>query len=217
VNEIDQQQVTNRRGSARYAIAAVLLALTTIAATYCLLRWAPSPAITTLVVVSMLLIALATLGFFGSRRGQAAPFVVVALLLPYLLVAAAFYGGAQRVANEIDTFFSDAEGDAEPSFDEELEATEPEDFSDTEDTFEGEGAGDLPIDGPCLNVSQFAEVEVGMPQAEVDELLSFPGTPSGGGAGAFTQAYPDCAGPDQTFYITFSIDPPNEVAEMRHQ
>lgn len=74
---------------------------------FVILRWAPSPVETALAVGGVLLIALAVAGYLGCRRGVVAPFVAVALVMPYLLGGVAAYGGAQRAEAELSGLFSD--------------------------------------------------------------------------------------------------------------
>jgi hypothetical protein len=45
--------------------------------TYVILRFAPSPIDTGIVVVAVIVLALAVLGYPGARRGHAAPFVAL--------------------------------------------------------------------------------------------------------------------------------------------
>ena len=87
--------------------SALGLPLLMLAVVFVVLRWAPSPIETALVVGGILLIGLAVVGYLGSRSGVVAPFVAVALLLPYLLGAVVAYGGAQRAEAELSGLFSD--------------------------------------------------------------------------------------------------------------
>ncbi len=66
-----------------------------------IMRWGPSPVATTSVVVGGVLVALALVGYVGTRRGHAAPFVAAALLLPYLLAGVVGYASVQRAASEV--------------------------------------------------------------------------------------------------------------------
>jgi hypothetical protein len=90
-----------------YLWLGVGLPILTLVAVFVILRWAPSPVETALVVGSILLIGLAVVGYLGSQSGVVAPFIAVALLLPYLLGAVVAYGGAQRAEAELSALFSD--------------------------------------------------------------------------------------------------------------
>lgn len=74
---------------------------------YVILRWAPSPVEVAAVIGGLLVIGLSVAGYLGARRGVLAPYVAVALVLPYLLAAATIYGSASRVSDELEDFFSD--------------------------------------------------------------------------------------------------------------
>lgn len=78
-----------------------------LAAAYLIIRFSPAPGWVALGVVGALVVGLAMLGFLATRRGQAAAFVAIALLMPYLLVGVVFYAGAQRTVDEVDSFFED--------------------------------------------------------------------------------------------------------------
>ena len=83
------------------------LSVLALVAGYTLMRWAPSPIETAIIVVAVVLVLLAVVGYVGSRRGHAAPFVATALILPYLLGGVMAYGSAQRAASELEGFFAD--------------------------------------------------------------------------------------------------------------
>jgi hypothetical protein len=70
-----------------------------------ILRYAPSPVGTAITVVTLILVALAVTGFLGAKRGHAAPFVAVALILPYLLAGVTAYAGTHRLAAEVGDLF----------------------------------------------------------------------------------------------------------------
>lgn len=110
-------------------------AVVTTAAAYLILRFAPYPVETAFVVVPLLLIALAALGYVATTRGQAAPFVAIALLLPYLLIGALTYAGADRASAELDALFEGEDYAVE------------DEFFDGEDLFEDESTGEETTDG----------------------------------------------------------------------
>jgi hypothetical protein len=97
-----------------FTALALGLSLLILVAAFALLRWAPSPVETTIVVVSILLVGLTVAGYLGTRRGHAAPFVAVALLLPYLLAGVVAWGAAQRAASELEAFFGAGEDSGTP-------------------------------------------------------------------------------------------------------
>jgi uncharacterized membrane protein YoaK (UPF0700 family) len=61
------------------------LAVLALVAEFCIIRWVSSPFGTVLLALSAILIALAAVGYLGTRQGHASPFVVIALILPYLI------------------------------------------------------------------------------------------------------------------------------------
>lgn len=183
-----------------------LLAVGTVAAAYLSLRYAPSPIETALIVVTVALLVLAVIGFLGSRRGHAAIFVAVALILPYVLAGAAFLAVAQRASSALDDAFStSSSAERFPS----SQGAAPSSSADSQ----GEELG-----GPCVDVTQYRRIMVGMTQAEVTRTFNLAGKSAGGGAGGFTREYPDCAGTGSVFYVTFdSSERPYRVAEKRHR
>lgn len=78
---------------------------------YLVLRFSPSPVEVALGVVGALLVVLAVLGFLATKRGQAPVFVAIALLMPYLLFGVVTYGGAQRAADEVGSYFDEEYGE----------------------------------------------------------------------------------------------------------
>lgn len=180
-------------------------------AAYVSLRYAPSPIETALVVVTVALLALAVIGFLGSRRGHSAIFVAVALILPYILAGAAFLAIAQRASSALNDAFSTS---SDTGSDTSSRSAGPTSASPSESTdSQGQELG-----GPCVDVSQFRTITVGMTQTEVTRTFNLAGTAAGGGAGGFTQEYPDCAGSGSVFYVTFdNSQRPYRVVEKRHR
>ncbi len=84
-------------------------AVVTLLAAYLILRFAPSPFEIATVAVAVLLAALAALGYVATKREQAAAFVAIALVLPYLLIGTVAYAGLGRASSEIGSIFE--EGD----------------------------------------------------------------------------------------------------------
>lgn len=82
-----------------------------LAAAYLIIRFSPAPGWVALGVVGALVVGLAALGFLATRRGQAAAFVAIALLMPYLLVGVVFYAGAQRTVDEVGSYFDEEYGE----------------------------------------------------------------------------------------------------------
>ena len=95
-----------RVGAFTAASAAGGLALTAYA--YSAFRWGPLDSVTVLgLVFGLLLIGYAALAVLGVRAGVIAPFVVAALLLPWICAAAALAGTGQRVGGAIEDFSDD--------------------------------------------------------------------------------------------------------------
>jgi hypothetical protein len=78
---------------------------------YSAFRWAPLDSATILALVfGLLLLAYAALAAIGVRAAVIAPFVVAALLLPWVCGAAALAGLGQRVGGAIEDFSNDLSG-----------------------------------------------------------------------------------------------------------
>lgn len=107
----------------------VATAVLTIPASYLILRFAPSPVEIATLVVAVLLVALATFGYLGTKRGHAATFVAIALVLPYLLIGTVTYAALERASSEIGSIFEEGD-EAVP---------EEEFFEDEGEFFEDEG------------------------------------------------------------------------------
>ena len=101
-------------------------AVLTIPAAYFILRYAPSPAEIAALVVGVLLVVLAALGYLATKRGQAATFVAIALVLPYLLIGTVAYAGLERASSEIGSIFEDDGAVPEEDFFEDEEFLEEE-------------------------------------------------------------------------------------------
>lgn len=86
----------------------VLAAVLTLPASYLILRFVPSyPVEIAALAVGLLLATLAVLGYLATKRGQAAAFVAIALVLPYLLIGTVLYGGLERASSEIGSLFEE--------------------------------------------------------------------------------------------------------------
>jgi hypothetical protein len=125
---------------------------------YLILRLMSSPIGTAILVVSMLLTILTIVGYLGAKRGHVAPFIAVALILPYLLGGTAIYASAQRVESELSGLFSSSQTDTsdESTLDEnpdtdlpESEQGGPNDFVDES----GDGLDDRSFEGVNCNNS----------------------------------------------------------------
>jgi hypothetical protein len=141
-------------------VAAGMAALT-VTVTYLILRFASSPVGTAILAASILLTALTILGYLGSRRGHAAPFVAVALILPYLLGGAAAYASAHRVASEFSSVLGGEDFSA--GLDEEPGAEEPVDEVATVDENE-DGLDDF-------SYAQTDCTTIGDPESDFQECL----------------------------------------------
>lgn len=108
-------------------------AVATIPTAYLILRFAPSPVEVAVLTLGVLLVALATFGYLATKRGSAAVFVAIALVLPYLLLATMALAGLERASSEIGEIFG---GDDEPSlFEEGDESGFEEESLDEEGTY----------------------------------------------------------------------------------
>lgn len=87
------------------------VAVATLPISFLILRFASHPVEITAVVLTILLVALAVLGYLATRRGQAAAFVAIALVLPYALFATVSWASLERASSEIGSIFEDAEID----------------------------------------------------------------------------------------------------------
>lgn len=112
-------------------------------AAYLILRFSPAPGWVAFGVVGALLVGLAVAGYLATRRGQAAAFVAIALLLPYMMIGVVSYAGTQRVADEVSSFLED------------------EDISDEDFDFD---------DSPDVDLDALQEACVGGDAAACDEL-----------------------------------------------
>jgi hypothetical protein len=239
-DRLDEHTEAAARAGVAYPLLALLLPVATLAATYLLLRYAPSPVQTTVLVVGALILALTVTGYLGARRGHAAPFVAAALILPYLLAAVAAYAATQRAANELGDLFGDEASSAGPltdggstndqdgdAIDDDLyagvncEEADPQfgpDYNEcianggddspappTGGNVEGEG-------GDCVDTTEYDQVDFGMTEAEVNDVLGSEGQPAGGAAGGFTLKYPKCDGGG--VFVTYDgLKTPPVVAE----
>lgn len=139
---------TRRATALRIAAVAGGLALPVCA--FSVFSWAPSQdaAVILMLVFVLLLIGYAVLAVFGVRAGVVAPFVVAALLLPWVCVAAALLGIVQRADSLIDEFskdFSDTSSlqETAPSLPVESEAAVP---SEGEEALPAQGEEAAPSD-----------------------------------------------------------------------
>ncbi|MGJ9424011.1 hypothetical protein [Aeromicrobium sp. CF3.5] len=82
-------------------------AVVTVVASYLIVRFAPSPIEFATLVLTVLLAILATFGYLGTKRGHAATFVALALVLPYLLIGTLAYASLERGASEVESIFED--------------------------------------------------------------------------------------------------------------
>jgi len=109
--------VKGPRGSASrsraFVTAATVGGLALVAYAFASFRWGPLDAVGVLgLVFALLLLGYAVLAFFAVRAMVVAPFVVVALLLPWACGAAAAIGAGQRVDSVIEEFTDDLSGGA---------------------------------------------------------------------------------------------------------
>lgn len=108
------------------------IAISTIPAAYLILRFAPHSVEIATSVVGTLLVCLAVLGYLATKRGNAAAFVAIALLLPYLLIAAVAYAELGRASSAMESIFG---GDDAPSL-----------FEDSSDSTDGTYGSDPDLD-----------------------------------------------------------------------
>lgn len=107
-------------------VLGVATAVLIVAVPYPILRFAPAPVEVMAATVIVLLIVLAVLGYFATKRGQAAAFVVIALLLPYALFSVVAAGSAERLSDEFSSLFDlDEDTDEDALLDERLFDEDP--------------------------------------------------------------------------------------------
>ena len=113
-----------RKSSRRLPALGVGTAVLTIVTAYLILRFVPSYSVEiTALAVAVLLVALAAFAYRATKQEQAATFVAIALVLPYLLIGAVAFAGLERASSEIESFFED-------------------EFPSDEELFEDEGASE---------------------------------------------------------------------------
>jgi hypothetical protein len=125
-----------------YLWLAIGLPVLILVAVFAILRWAPSPVETALVVGGLLLVGLSVAGYLGCRHGVVAPYIAVALILPYLLGAVAVYGSASRVSDELGSLFDEGgvtSGEGGGSW----EFKDENDDGVADDTYSGMKCGDI--------------------------------------------------------------------------
>jgi hypothetical protein len=125
------------------AFAAPALTLLIVGLAYALLRWAPDPVETALIVSGGGLVVLAACGFLAARRGVVAPYVAVALMLPFMLAVSAGFGSAERISSELEGFFDDegtiTSSDSDWGFSDDTDDTEAPDPAESAVTFGSTG------------------------------------------------------------------------------
>jgi hypothetical protein len=121
------------------------LAVLALVTEFCIIRWVSSPFGTVLLTLSAILIALAAVGYLGTRQGHAAPFVVIALILPYLIGGVGAYASAQRVSSALGGIFGDTSASSDSSSSDGTGTVEgsPDDITDDN----GDGVDDLQYSG----------------------------------------------------------------------
>ena len=137
-----EQKPATTKPRSPYVWLAWALPATTLVAVFCILRWAPSPVETAIIVGGVLLIGLAVIGYFGCRRGVVAPFVSVALILPYLLGGVSAYASASRVSDELNGLF-DASGSSAEGGPEAAEFSDENGDDVPDDAYTGMSCGDI--------------------------------------------------------------------------
>lgn len=143
------------------------LGIAAIALAYIVMRWGPSPIETTVVVVGGVILALAIAAYLGARQGHAAPFLAVAILLPYALTGVLAYASVQRAANEVEDLFAvddlDAESVVEGEGEEPIESDEP---SSPESEHSDDGPPTASLDGDSYSWQSGVEMTIAISRKE---------------------------------------------------
>lgn len=92
------------------------LAVLTVVMAYVIMRWVDDPATVFVVFVAAMLIVLAVLALLAGRRGGLAPFVAIALTLPFFTVLSAGLGLGERISDGLEDIFGTSDGDSSGSF-----------------------------------------------------------------------------------------------------
>lgn len=96
-------------------LAGAAIALVTVAASYVVTRWVDDAFVIFPVLVGVAVVALAVLALLAGRHNALAPFVAIALTLPFFSVLAAGFGATQRVGDFFEDFAS-SDGDSSSLF-----------------------------------------------------------------------------------------------------
>ena len=111
--------VTARSGRGRLlGWIGAAVAIVSVALSYVVVRWVDDPGTWFVVLHALALVVLAVLALLAGRRGALAPFVAIALLLPFSTVLSVGAAASERVEEALDGWFSssddgDSDGDGD--------------------------------------------------------------------------------------------------------
>lgn len=150
-----------------FSLLAGGLSLFALILAYVVMRWSPSPVVVTSFAVGSVLVALAVAAYLGTRRGHAAPFLAVAILLPYALAGVLSYASVQRATSEFEDFFGSedlqsdlgVDGDGEPS-------VEGGQLPSSDVAPEADGPATLPLDGGTYTWQSGVEMTISISRKE---------------------------------------------------
>lgn len=109
-------------------IIGAVVALVTVVGSYVIVRWLDDPGVVFTLFVGVCLVALAVLALLAGRRNALAPFVAIALLLPFFSVLSAGFALGQRIEDSLEDLFGSSDSEDSLSFgDDEEEADAAED------------------------------------------------------------------------------------------
>lgn len=97
-------------------IVGAILAVVTVVGGYAIMRWMPDPAIVYIAFVAVSLVVLAVLALLAGRRNALAPFVAIALTLPFFTVLSAGFGLGQRIEESLGELFGTTDGSSGATF-----------------------------------------------------------------------------------------------------
>lgn len=95
-------------------LAGAGIALVTVAASYVVVRWVEDGFVIFPVLAGVAVVALAVLALLAGRHNALAPFVAIALTLPFFSLLAAGFGAGQRIGDAFEDFAS-SDGDSSSS------------------------------------------------------------------------------------------------------
>lgn len=86
-------------------ILGAVVALVTVIGSYVVVRWLDEPVVVFTVFIGVCLVALAVLALLAGRHNALAPFVAIALLLPFFSILSAGFAASQRLEDSLEDLF----------------------------------------------------------------------------------------------------------------